>query len=701
MATKLYVNLQAESLGKALVRSNVDLTPVDFSEVVVGDDRAIELYFVDGANGYASWSGNGSYVPILALGDCGYPTGGTFTLTFGANTTPAQPYNVSPATLQAALEALASVGAGNVTVSGSAGEYYLVEFIGSKAATNVAEISGNASLLTPAATVDVSTLVEGSGSANEKQLISLGLNPLVYLDSWSTITNGWSGRVSINTLELIQRFAADNVEGLLATSFQITVSDPMAERSTYVRMDASIRCSLINPSSTAGSAKPTLATLADLAAAVLAANGFTWENLTSAAAGNTDITRLTSSRHHTARVNVTGTGGATTRTLSVKTTNSPVAGDTVRLIISPDAEAGNTIEVRNSSAGGTLLETIVTDTSARKYSVVLTYTGSAWVIAFSDALLLPRNGNLAGLPSVATARSNLRTLLSRFSALKTASWSVTSADDGMFFPADCSAGDVVATIPAPGSVPAGFSIVLQKTDSSSNVLSTSPTTIELNKATQTVALVSDGTSWVQAMSYDPAAADPAVANYSTLTALTGGGATALDGVATADGAVATGQIAAITRVINGSVTTRFWQLVDGTDAESTHVIRPDDYNAATNPRVWKSAGGRNRRTTFTNNSGNTTVSVVPPHALAVANITGAASTRILVLPVPDMFDGDRLTLRVNLPAVASIIVQIRDATTTGTLLYEVTSEATAQSYVFELYFDGTAWAVLSNLGPVI
>lgn len=50
----------------------------------------------------------------------GSPTGGTFTITVGANTTAGINYNAAAAAVQSALEALASVGAGNVTVTGTA-----------------------------------------------------------------------------------------------------------------------------------------------------------------------------------------------------------------------------------------------------------------------------------------------------------------------------------------------------------------------------------------------------------------------------------------------------------------------------------------------------------------------------------------------------------------------------------------------------
>lgn len=55
---------------------------------------------------------------VVTLKATGNPTGGTFTVTVGANTTAAIPYNASKAVIQVAIEALASVGAGNTTLDG-------------------------------------------------------------------------------------------------------------------------------------------------------------------------------------------------------------------------------------------------------------------------------------------------------------------------------------------------------------------------------------------------------------------------------------------------------------------------------------------------------------------------------------------------------------------------------------------------------
>lgn len=64
-----------------------------------------------------------------------------------------------------------------------------------------------------------------------------------------------------------------------------------------------------------------------------------------------------------------------------------------------------------------------------------------------------------------------------------------------------------------------------------------------------------------------------------------GGSGNLDGIATADGAMLTGQVVWFIHATEGI---RFFQLVTGTDATSSPaVIRPGDYDGTTNARVWK------------------------------------------------------------------------------------------------------------------
>jgi hypothetical protein len=93
---------------------------------------------------------------IQSITITGSPTGGTFTLSWGAETTGPIAYNASAATVETAFEALTVVGAGNGTVSGSAGAW-TVEFTGDLADVSQDLITADDALLaggtSPAVTV--------------------------------------------------------------------------------------------------------------------------------------------------------------------------------------------------------------------------------------------------------------------------------------------------------------------------------------------------------------------------------------------------------------------------------------------------------------------------------------------------------------------------------------------------------------------
>jgi hypothetical protein len=94
----------------------------------------------------------------------GSPTGGTFTLTFAGSTTGAINWNASAATVQTALTGLASIGSGNVTVTGGPGpgSPWQVTFGGTKAYTNVAQMTATGSLTGGTSpTINVTTGTEG------------------------------------------------------------------------------------------------------------------------------------------------------------------------------------------------------------------------------------------------------------------------------------------------------------------------------------------------------------------------------------------------------------------------------------------------------------------------------------------------------------------------------------------------------------
>jgi len=97
-------------------------------------------------------------------------TGGTYQLNFGGVATDPIAYDASAAAVQSALEALSSVGAGNVSVSGGPGDAlgdapYTIAFQGTLADTDVEQIFADPSGLLPAGKsgADVQTPVNGHG----------------------------------------------------------------------------------------------------------------------------------------------------------------------------------------------------------------------------------------------------------------------------------------------------------------------------------------------------------------------------------------------------------------------------------------------------------------------------------------------------------------------------------------------------------
>ncbi len=97
----------------------------------------------------------------------GSPEGGTFTLTYSGQTTAAIAYNATALAVQQALEALSNIAVGDVSVTGSAGGPWSVEFMGLLAETNVDAMTADGANLTGGTDPDVTIGVSQAGIANE------------------------------------------------------------------------------------------------------------------------------------------------------------------------------------------------------------------------------------------------------------------------------------------------------------------------------------------------------------------------------------------------------------------------------------------------------------------------------------------------------------------------------------------------------
>jgi len=191
-----------------------------------------------------------------------------------------------------------------------------------------------------------------------------------------------------------------------------------------------------------------------------------------------------------------------------------------------------------------------------------------------------------------------------------------------------------------------------------------------------------------------------VQNRSAITGLTGGGATNLDGITTAGGAASVGWLAAVEI---GNIVS-LYELRTGTTAEaSPEVIRPDDYAASTNEVYWQRVGvytnlDHTETLTTITAAGNQTVDVAAYSLYTVfATITDTYDstpfTHIIVLDTSNAEQGDTVNVRLEMPASVDPTIEIRNATTGGTLLTTVQSENNVDALPFAgMYvFNGTEW----------
>lgn len=108
-----------------------------------------------------------------------------------------------------------------------------------------------------------------------------------------------------------------------------------------------------------------------------------------------------------------------------------------------------------------------------------------------------------------------------------------------------------------------------------------------------------------------------------------------------------------------------------------------------------------------NSTGNTTLTPSAGVRLhfSKAVITGTASTRVFILATTDREAGDRIEIDFVLPDTASIVLEIRNATSGGTLLYTVTTDGSdaTNGYHFRaaMRFNGTAWEQAGAIYPSI
>lgn len=116
---------------------------------------------------YGPYSGTSDEVQTVTEGGSGLTS---FTLTLSGQTTGSLDDQATAAQVQTALEALSTVGAGNVLVTGAAGGPYTVRFVGDLLDTNVAQMTATPTGGTGTVTVATTTAGGADGSSDGREV---------------------------------------------------------------------------------------------------------------------------------------------------------------------------------------------------------------------------------------------------------------------------------------------------------------------------------------------------------------------------------------------------------------------------------------------------------------------------------------------------------------------------------------------------
>jgi hypothetical protein len=195
MARDLFI----DTTNRRLATSLTSLAPATTPRFVKGDNGAINLYFLE-ATGNVSAPFNvvdytGTSVKFGVGSRTGTPASGTFTLSFGGQTSGAIGYSATAGAISSALNSLSTItAAGKVSVDGTMATNFVVSF---NSAGTQGAITGNFTRLIPTTTALIDERLVGDATNAEIQELQLRLAPAVYEPTWTDL--GTALTVSVAT----------------------------------------------------------------------------------------------------------------------------------------------------------------------------------------------------------------------------------------------------------------------------------------------------------------------------------------------------------------------------------------------------------------------------------------------------------------------------------------------------------------------
>lgn len=538
-----YINL-SDDTAKGLLASPDAESLAQSPEFVRRDGRGRDLRFL-ASNGesFSDVNIDDSSLVEVAIGTPDDPpTSGAFTLTFGANTTSSLQFDASAATVQTALNALASItSAGGVTVQKDGG-IYIVAFVSAGARALIALNKGT---LSPAiiSTNNVLSVQDGDGSTQAVQAVVLQKGYLAYSSDFAPVG---PGSISLSVLQAAS--ADDHYTARIAIS-----GDATAGSWTFAESRAQV-VTLYCKTAALTSDQDYIIFYDSAGSVSFWADKSGTATIPSEAAACDRSYKVTITVGHTA----SQVGAAMETAINAAANGEFTAVNTSGVVEITQAKAGSRTAPTSSSGFG------ITQSIAG-YSLYGTfpYNATAQTIAAAIGGVYAVNQSGAGTWDITHAEVDFTptiTIDESFTWANTWRGTLNLSNWAMFAEFAGQSGDTLTTkaevqITEPGEAPIkALSIACE---------------------VRRDVIVAGNISSLSPQSFGYFNAD--------VTGYTGGGLTNLDGVPTINRGVP--QLLAFDHSSYGG---KVYKLRAGTDAESSPaIIRPDDYNASTNAKVWQ------------------------------------------------------------------------------------------------------------------
>jgi hypothetical protein len=101
----------------------------------------------------------------------------------------------------------------------------------------------------------------------------------------------------------------------------------------------------------------------------------------------------------------------------------------------------------------------------------------------------------------------------------------------------------------------------------------------------------------------------------------------------------------------------------------------------------------------TSSSGTVTVTPSQPIFTEIVTLLGAARAVPIAIPVAGALSGSRVTIQVQMPALAGLNLTFYNNNTSGTALDTFSTDGSIRTGVWDFYFDGAAWQLLRSQIP--